>query len=91
LAKDAPLLPPPPAALIFSETLNWIGRVVSLATTVMLPLKVAVGMPVRKPLSGSSESPAGKAVAAEKVTGPSAFAVTNRATYSALVVPSGSD
>src|SRR5215469_14806038 len=57
----------------------------------MVPLKVAVGIPVRNPLAGSRERPRGNADKAEKVTGPSALAVMNRAAYSALVVPTGSD
>jgi len=40
---------------------------------------------------GREAAPAGNAVVAAKVTGPSAFAVMSRAAYWALVVPSGSD
>src|SRR5215469_14916668 len=57
----------------------------------MVLLKVEVGIPVRNPLKGSRARPGGKADKAEKVTGPSALAVMNRAAYSALVVPFGSD
>ena len=61
------------------------------ATTVMLPLNVWVGIPVRKPLWGSSERPCGNAAefVIENVTGPSALAVMNRAVYWAAVVPAG--
>ena len=82
-------MPPPPAALTFRLTVAWIVWTPSFALKVMSWLKVLVGRPVMKPEVASSVIPGGS-WSTPKVSGPSAFAVTMRAMYSAFVLPVGS-